>query len=169
VPLVETLTLVGSVVGLATGIFTVWDRWVRGRPLAWVTAERVIAGKFEAAVCIKNPGPGDVLIQEVRVYPKTPQIYGVAKDHSLRGITSSLSGTDVNVLLRPDEERLLPIIELPKDLDKPLDTSSRWVCFLIYWCKTSSTWLPQPPIFRMTSSDYIKRIAAAATRGNQVS
>ena len=33
--MLETITLVGALVGLATGAFTVWDRWVvRGRPLA---------------------------------------------------------------------------------------------------------------------------------------
>jgi hypothetical protein len=163
VTLVEAITLVGSIVGLATGIFTVWDRWARGRPLAWVTAEKRFSGNPEEYICVKNPGHSDVFILGVRVHPKTPQIYGVAKDHSVRAISSSFHG-NVNVLLPPGKEQYLPIIELPKDLDAPIDTAGRRVCFLIYWRKTSSTWLPQFPVIVMTSTDDIKQIAAAATR-----
>jgi hypothetical protein len=36
--MLEVIKLVGAIVGLATGIFTIWDRWVRGRLLAWVSA-----------------------------------------------------------------------------------------------------------------------------------
>jgi hypothetical protein len=39
------------------------------------------------------------------------------------------------------------------------DVSSRRVCFLIYWRKTSSTWLPQVPV--ITSTHHIEHIAAA--------
>ena len=35
----NTLTTVGSLVGLATGIFTVWDRWARWRPIAYSVAK----------------------------------------------------------------------------------------------------------------------------------
>jgi hypothetical protein len=89
----------------------------------------------------------------------------VAKDHSVRAISSSLYG-DVKVLLSPGEAQYLPIIELPKDLDAPIKTAGRRVCFLIYWRKTSSTWLPQFPVIIMTSTDDIKRIAEAATRSD---
>jgi hypothetical protein len=39
--MLEAIKLVGALVGLATGIFTAWDRWARGRPLAWVTAKKL--------------------------------------------------------------------------------------------------------------------------------
>jgi hypothetical protein len=163
VTLVEAIKLFGGIAGLLTAAFMVWDRFLRGRPLAEVTAEKRFSNP-EEYIRIKNPGPGDVLIREVRVHQKAPPIYEIAKDHSARAIISSLYGTDVSVLLRPGEERLLPIIERPRDIDRPIDMSSRRVWFFIYWRKTSLTWLPQPPVFVMTSSDYIKRIAAAATR-----
>jgi hypothetical protein len=88
----------------------------------------------------------------------------VAKDHSAKAVIwSSLYGDDVNVLLSPGEERHLPIIELPKDLDAPIDTARRRVCFVIYWRKTSSSWLRQVPIVIWTSTRDIERIANAAT------
>jgi hypothetical protein len=96
-------------------------------------------------------------------------MYGVAKDLSARAlIWSSLYGDDVNVLLPPGKDQYLPIIELPKDLDAPIDTARRRVCFIIYWRKTSSTWLPQLPAWVLTSTDHINRIAAAAPRREDV-
>src|SRR5262249_59301643 len=70
----EAITVVGAIVGLATGLFTVWDRWARGRPLAWATAEKFGANPLEY-IRIKNPGHGDLFIRGVRAYP--PTIYGV--------------------------------------------------------------------------------------------
>lgn len=118
-----------------------------------------ICGKTEEYIRIKNPGYGDVFIRGVRVYPQN--IYAVAKDHSQRAILGTLFNVDVNVLLRPGEDWDLPIIKLPRKLDEPKDTSSRRVCFLVSWRKTSSTWLPQVPV--ITSTHDIERIAAAAT------
>ena len=53
------------------------------------------------------------------------------------------------------------IFELSKPADAPKDTPSRRVCFLIYWRKTSSSWLPQVPVLVMNSTDYIQCIAGA--------
>jgi len=163
--IIEFIKTAGGIAGLATAAFMVWDRWARGRPLAWVTATKRFAGNPEDYICIKNPGFSDVFIRGVRVYPK--RIYGVAKDNSTKAIASSFYA-DVNVLLPPGEEQYLPIIEFPKDLDKPLDTSRRWVCFLIFWRKTSSTWLPQFPILVITSTRDIESISVAAPKWDQV-
>src|SRR5262249_12801372 len=143
-----------------------WDRWARGRPLASVTAARWLAGDPRTYIHITNPGLSHLFILGVRVHPKTPLIYGVAKDHSLKAISSSFYG-NVNVLLPPGKEHYLPIIEAPKNLDAPVDTSRRRVRFLIYWRKTSSTRLWQFPVIVRTSTDDIKSIAAAAPRENQ--
>jgi hypothetical protein len=71
-----------------------------------------------------------------------------------------LSGLDdhVNAYVRSGEEQYLPILELPADVGEP---SSQRVCFLIFWRKTSSSWLPQLPVTIMTSTDDIKSIVAA--------
>jgi hypothetical protein len=109
-----------------------------------------------------------VFIGQVRVCPRSAgSYYGVAKDRSLTAISSSLSKTAVNVLLRPVAEQSLPIITLPKSLDAPPPIKPRWVFFLVYWCKTSSSWLPQVPVLVMTSADDIERISAAATREDE--
>jgi hypothetical protein len=161
--MLEKIKLFGGIAGLITATFLVWDRWTRGRPLAWVTATRRF-GILAEYICIINPGRSDLFIREVRVYPRTARVlYGVAKDHSEKAVVSTLYSTEVNALLRAGEEKYLPIIKLPRILDAP-PKDAWWVCFLIFWRKTSSTWLPQWPAVVMTTTRYIERISAAATR-----
>jgi hypothetical protein len=160
--MLETIKLIGAIAGLLTAAFVIWDRWARGRPLAWVTATKRFAGSLDDYICIKNPGHSDVFIRKVRVYPR--RLYGVATGTSAKAIASSLylSEGELNVLLRSGAEEYLPIIEFPEN--KPKDAPSRWVCFLISWRKTSSTWLPQLPIPIITSTHDIERITAAARK-----
>ena len=112
---------------------------------------------------IANPGPTDLFIQRVRALPR---IYGVAKDHSMRAKMAALESADVNVLLRSGQEHDLPIIDLRNEEDKNV---SRWVHFVVYWRKTSSTWLPQAAVVIGTSTRAIEQIGAAvAAQWDQV-
>src|SRR5262245_51330675 len=152
--MLETIKLVGAIVGLATGVFTVWDRWVRGRPLAWVTAKQAGANAF-TYIRIENPGPADVFIVGVRAHPP---IYRVARDHREEAIGDAMDNVDVNVLLRQGEVYDLPIFQYP---DRPKEASSQSVRLAVSWRKTSSTWLWQFPVRVFTSTDDIQRIKAA--------
>jgi hypothetical protein len=165
--MLEEIKLFGGIAGLITAAFLVWDRWTRGRPLAWVTATRRF-GTLAEYICIINPGRSDLFIREVRVYPRTAGVlYGVAKDHSEKAVVSTLYSTEVNALLRAGAEKYLPIIPLPTNPGAPPKVP--WVvCFLIFWRKTSSTWLPQLPAVVVTTTRYIERISAAATREDDV-
>lgn len=153
----ECFTLAGAIVAFLIAVFTLWDRWARGRPLAWVTAEKnvVTAHRY---IRVQNPGPVGVFIKGARPHPST--IYGIAKGHLPRDTAEAAARIDVNVLLRPGETHDL-LINDRRDQSK--DAPSRWVLFLIYWRKTS-TWLPQVPVWVWTSTGYIERSAAAALR-----
>jgi hypothetical protein len=121
-----------------------------------VTAKKFGANPLEY-IRLKNPGYGDVFVLQVRAYPR---FYDVAKDRSVRAtITDTALKSDVRVLLRQNEEWDLPIFP-----NLPTGSSSRRVCFLVFWRKTSSTWLPQVPVVIMTSTGDIERIAAAAPK-----
>jgi hypothetical protein len=139
--MLEAFKLAGAIVAFVTAFFTVWDRLARGRPLAWVTAKKVGATPFEY-IRIKNPGPADVLILGVRA---RPPIYGVTREK--------------NVLLH-GEACDLPIVANRVKL--PKNAPSQRVCFVIYWRKTSSSWLRQFPVVIWTSTGDIERISAAA-------
>jgi hypothetical protein len=155
--MLETIRLIGAIVGLATGAFTVWDRWARGRPLAWVTIKKIV-NPIEY-IRIKNPGPADVFILGVRAHPP---IYGIAKDHSAGAIVEATLNIDANVLLWQGETCDLPLIDLRNQAEIPKDAPPQPVRFVIYWRKTSSTWLRQIPVVIMTSTHDIKRMAKAA-------
>jgi hypothetical protein len=163
--MVEAFKLAGAIVAFVTALFTVWDRWVRDRPLAWPTMKTFGANAFKS-IRIKNPGHGDVFVLDVRAYPAG--IYGVAKNDSsdaiLQATVPRIYGVpDLHVLLQRDAEHDLPIFYLPKKVDSEgEDLPSRRVCFLIFWRKTSSSWLPQFPVWIMTSTSFLDRMAAAA-------
>jgi len=157
--MLEAVKLVGAIAGLLTTAFVVWDRWARGRPLAWVTAKKFGASRYEY-IRIQNPGPADVFVLAVRAYPS--KVYGIAKDHSGRAIVEAASfEIDVNVLLGKDGTRDFPIVKVADPHQRPV--ADRKVCFVIYWRKTSSSYLPQFPVWIVTSTRHIERISAAAT------
>jgi hypothetical protein len=152
--MLEHIKLFGGIAGLISAVFLVWDRWARGRPLAGVTAKQVGRDAF-THIRINNPGPADVFIVGVRA---EPPIYRIAREQSDEAIEEALNddNADINLLLRQGEVRDLPIyFKLPKG------APSQRVRFLIYWRKTSSTWLPQFPIPIWTSTGYAERISAA--------
>jgi hypothetical protein len=155
--MLEAFKLAGAIVAFVTAFFTVWDRLARGRPLAWVTAKKIGAGSFEF-IRIKNPGPADVLILGVRA---RPPIYGVTRDHSSEAILEALSfNNDVKNVLLQGEGCDLPIV--PNRVKLPKNAPSQRVRFIIYWRKTSSSWLRQFPVVIWTSTGDIERISAAA-------
>jgi len=160
VSLLESFTFAGAIVAFVNALFTAWDRLVRGRPQAWVDADKFGANPLEC-FRIKNPGPSDLLILEVRV---DPPIYTVTKDRSVRATLHASAKRDWHVLLRAGDTCDLPIYPQPQaDVSK-----NQRVRFFIYWRKTSSPLLPQVRVRHSTSTDYIQRIAAAAPRSQLI-
>jgi hypothetical protein len=170
--MLETIKTVGSYAGLVSAAFLIWDRWLRGRPI-WEQSATVRRGGTPADPCIRitNPGPTGLLIRRARVLPTG--IYAVAKNRDIKPIMAALGDATVeganvlNVLLPAGQEHDLAIIDRRNDEDVRKNIS-RWVCFCISWRKTSSTWLPQLPVFIFTSTGTIQRIAAAVAQRDQV-
>jgi hypothetical protein len=157
--MLEAFKLVGAIVAFATGAFTVWDRWARGRPLAWVTAIKYGGGSYKY-LRVANPGPGGLFIRRVDVHPP---LYGIAKDHSVPAMAAIWVKGDVQVLLEPGKTHDLVIVNLSNHLE---DAPSQRVYMFIHWRKTTSSWLWQLPVPVVTSTHDIKRIADAANRGD---
>src|SRR5260221_8435075 len=107
--MLEAIKLVGGIAGLLTTAFVIWDRWARGRPLAWVTAKKFGANPLEY-IRIQNPGPVGVFIKSVRAYPGG--LYGIAKDRSPGAMMKAQINIDVNVFLGPDDICDLPLLPL---------------------------------------------------------
>jgi hypothetical protein len=156
--MLEAIKLVGSFAGLATLVFTIWDRWARGRPRANVAAKKCGANSFKC-IRLQNPGPADVFI--VRVCADPP-IYAVAANHEEEAIAAALAGDDVNVHLRQGETYDLLVFE---PVDVPNGAPPQQVRFTIYWYKTNSSWLWQPALTVKTSTRDIGSIADAVAAG----
>jgi hypothetical protein len=167
--IIEFIKTAGGIAGLASAAFLIWDRLVRGRPLAELSAiVRTSGTPADPCIRIVNPGTTGLLIRSVRVLPAG--IYAVAKNFGIKPTMAALGDTTVKdanilnvVLLRPGQEHDLAIIDRRKDEDARKNISRR-VCFCIYWRKNSSTWLPQLPVFIFTSIAGIQRIVAATSQ-----
>jgi hypothetical protein len=99
-----------------TALFTVWDRWVRDRPLAWPTIKTFGANSFKS-IRIKNPGHGDVFVLGGRAY--SAGIYGVAnKDTSdaiLQATVPRIYGVaDLHVLLQQTQNTICQSSTFPR-------------------------------------------------------
>jgi hypothetical protein len=145
------LKLAGSIAGFAVQPF------ISGRPKAEFAIKKLGVNPY-SYIRVKNPGPGTVLIKEVRV---EPPIYVVAKNDSAEAIAGAVyDDVAASALLGPDEECHLPIIDRRNQLEKDAPQTVR---FTIYWCKASSTRLWRPPVWIMTSTQHIKQMGDAAT------
>ena len=161
--MLETIKTIGSLAGLVSVAFLIWDRCLRGRPLAGVTAKKTGAHSF-TYLRISNPGPAEVFILGVRA---RPPIYRIAREQSDQALEEVLGNGDaeINLLLRQGEVHDLPIFfnEDTKDEDAP-----QQVRFLIHWRKASSTRLRQFRVSVSSSTEDIRRIReAVAARRNE--
>ena len=57
--MIEAVKFVGSIVGLLTGVFLVFDRWLRFRPIANIRFDPGYGGKVKS-LRIKNISPVDI-------------------------------------------------------------------------------------------------------------
>ena len=80
--MIETVKLVGSIVGLLVGVFTAWDRLVRGRPLASLAMTGSPTNAYRS-IRVKNISQIDILITNVVAYPRQ---FKIAKNESVFGI-----------------------------------------------------------------------------------
>ena len=145
----SALTTFGALVGLATGIFTVWDRWGRWRPIAYLIGTTARSNYIR----IKNLGPVDVVVREIRTHPS---IFKVSKDHSLHGIISGVIKQMPPAVIGAQETRDFLFFTHPTP---PEDVPTQRVWFFIYWRKASATWLPQIPLIIMTTTVDIQNMA----------
>jgi hypothetical protein len=88
--IIEFIKTAGGIAGSVA--FLIWDRLVRGRPRAELSATiRTSGTPADPCIRIVNPGPTGLLIRSVRVLPAG--IYAVAKNR------------DIKLIMQPSEIR----------------------------------------------------------------
>jgi hypothetical protein len=145
-----TWTEIGAAVGFLTGAYTLFDRFVKGRPIAYLVA----TGPASNAILrlrVKNVGQQDVVLR--RLF-SIPRFYQIAKNDSTLGIVEAQFGW-FTAVLQPGEQMDFPVF--------PSRAAEKWgsCAFVISWRRATSTWLPQIPYCLFTSMHAIEQLKTA--------
>jgi hypothetical protein len=150
--MIEAIKLIGSIVGLMTGTFVVYDRWAKSRPVASFTV--IKQGTRElAAIRIINIGDYDIAIQNATV---RPSVYFLTEDMEVRSLLEGAEGQEPYFMLKPREEKQLIIVPHYSD-GTARDLTQQNVRFRFSWRRCNATWLPQIPVFVWTSTSTIRK------------
>jgi hypothetical protein len=139
---------IGSIAGLASAIFLVWDRFMAGQPLVWPTRRPQLGALFILR-CI-NVSRWDIVIRKIKVIPN---VLFIARDESVEGISNA---ADLNAPL----EARIPAGEtrdFPLGLRVSDDTSSPFV-IVVSWRSARSTGIPTVPVFVFSSVRALRAI-----------
>jgi hypothetical protein len=162
----EFLKTVGALSGLATALFTLFDRFLRFRPLVSVTAQLgLVDSNASPLLRIKNVAPFDILVETIQIEPK---LIGLSLQTTALAMVDAITGDRTSVLLGPGEEHLLHIILLDP-VPRQLDPSAR-IAISVYWRRSETVWLRPVPSWVHTSlGDIQERTRAVLRAGRRVS
>jgi hypothetical protein len=149
---IEAIKLVGAVVGLLTGVFVVFDRYMRGRPIASLSfpiENNRPAAKFR----VKNVGLHDIAVMDIT---GLPDVYRLADSMETGNIIRATMGRKQFFTLKPDEERELYLISRIVN-NVPVEAVYQRVRFRISWRRCNSTWLPQIPVCIFSDTKTIQK------------
>jgi hypothetical protein len=149
----QWLVQFGSIAGLGTLVFTIWDRLFSSRPLVWVRPN----GPNLRYLHCKNIAQFDITIKRIRCIPK---IGGVASDDSGDAVFAAATiGDSFLVVLKPQEEREFPVVIRRGELLNKDNTDVAPFCILVSWRKNSSPWLPQIPKAVIASVQSLRQLS----------
>jgi hypothetical protein len=150
----EELKTIGSIVGLLTGLFVLYDRYAKGRPIASLTI--VMNGSRNlACIRVSNITPYDFAITDTEVSPKT---YFLTEDLEINRLVRGAAGRSPYFMLKSGASKELVIAPMFKD-GLPLEVNHHMINFRIYWRRGNATWLPQLPVVVRTSTSTIRKYA----------
>jgi len=146
-----TFTEIGAAVGFLTGVYTLFDRHMKGRPIAYVFASGPASGAL-LSFRVKNVGQEDVVLRQLF---SVPRLYEIARDDSALGIAEARFGPFMAVL-QPGEQMDFPVFP-----SRPRREGRDSCAFVILWRRATSPWLPQIPICLFTSKQTIEQLKRA--------
>jgi hypothetical protein len=101
--MIEVIKLVGSIVGLVTGLFVFIDRVLKGRPVASLTISED-AGRKLVCIRVTNISPYDVAIIDMEV---KPPVYFLTESLGVRKLIEGVVGYRPSFMLKPGKEKEL--------------------------------------------------------------
>ena len=96
----------GGFLGLVSFGFTVWDRLIRSRPIAWIVAEHVGFNCYPY-LRVKNRGSTHMLITGLR--SSNPAAVRVGESETVGAAVRASTGDAALVMLPPGEEKDFPL------------------------------------------------------------
>jgi hypothetical protein len=138
------LVQIGSLTGLATFCFTIWDRLLSGRPLVSI----ILSGRHRE-LSFRNLSRHDVIITRIKCFPS---FVAVASDDSIHGIATATVGIGFAAILKSEKTRTFPLIFKKGDLVESEATVTAPFMIVVSWRRTKSTWLPQLPAIIFSSA-----------------
>jgi hypothetical protein len=136
-------------IGLLTGIFTFWDRYAKGRPIAFLVFEAK-----EARLRISNPGDYSIFILSAKT---TPEVFFLSRGPDIRTIIEDQLSSITYWPIEPKGSTEFPIADRYKD-GIPLGLKDQRVRFSVSWRRGSTTWLPQIPVNVRTKTSTINKM-----------
>ena len=146
------LTQVGSVAGLASAIFLVWDRCMAGQPVVWPVRNPKFRDESIRFLRCMNVSKWDILIKKIKVIPN---VLSISRDDSAEAIA------DAALLNRPFQA-LIPAGE-SRDFSLGIRGGEISSSFLIIvsWRSTRSTALLKVPVFMFSSVRALRELDRA--------
>jgi hypothetical protein len=152
------LTQIGSIAGLASAIFLVWDRFMAGQPIVWLTRKPHLAPPIRFLRCM-NVSKWDILIRKIKVFPN---VVFVAPDDTAETVTDA---HDLNLPF----QALIPAGEtIDFTLGERAEAGrfARWIgkssfLIIVSWRSTRSPCLPKAAVFHPSSLRTLRAIDQA--------
>jgi hypothetical protein len=145
-----SFTAFAAYVGLLTGIFTLWDRLAKGRPIAFLFFK-----DGEAKLIISNPGNYSVFILSAKTIP---DVFFLNRDPNIRAlIEDQLSGISYWPI-EPKGTAEFLIVDRYRG-GKRLSLDEQRVRFSVNWRRGSTTWLWQFPLYVRIDTSTINKMA----------
>jgi hypothetical protein len=119
----------GGLVGLLSGLFVLYDRFYKNRPVASLAVKHVDGLSKPVCIRIENTTKYDILVGSAFIRPNG--LYSV--------------GDDKEFLVPPDGKAEL-LIKAKSNAASDWTAKKRYVEFWVHWRRGNATWLPQIPI-----------------------
>ncbi|NRP19275.1 hypothetical protein LPJGGPFB_02530 [Ensifer adhaerens] len=134
----EYVNGIGSIVGLITGAFVIWERFLRYTPSAFLIAQPYIPGGAQKGAYLRiiNRSERPIIVR----WPTGMKDHtlSIARDHSTRSIIRTILEGDLATAIDGSSEHLFPVHtpnnfpEIPNDGTMSIEVSWRFAQPLIY-------------------------------------
>ena len=97
---------IGSIIAIATGAFTIYDRFLRYRPFVSIAVQLEGANPWPY-LRVKNVAPYDIFIEDFEVEPPA---FGTSTSTHQRSMIETITGKKTSLALAPGQDFLVHIV-----------------------------------------------------------